>query len=68
MDTKRLLMVARRIESLESEITKLKAEARAIVAGQGGGVGRVKRTMSAAAKRKISEAMRRRWAAIKKKA
>jgi hypothetical protein len=66
MDTKRLLVVAQRIEKLEKRISNLKNEARGIVAGVA--VTAVpKRKMSAAAKKKISEAMKRNWAARRKR-
>lgn len=69
MDTKGLLRVARRIEALEKEIFRLKNQAKQIVASQGAEqLGRKGKKMSAAARKKISEAMRRRWAAVKKKA
>ena len=67
MDTKRLLTVARRIEALEGQLANLKNEARQIVAGQVTSPIRKGRKMSAAARKKISEAMRKRWAAIKKR-
>ena len=65
MDTKKLLGVARRIETLEAQLAALKNEARQIVTGQGGAAPAKKRKMSAEAKKRISEAMRRRWAAVK---
>ncbi|MGB7623470.1 MAG: hypothetical protein WBN92_14050 [Terriglobia bacterium] len=67
MDTKRLLTVAKRIEVLEGQLASLKNEARQIVAGQLASPLRKGKKMSAAARRKISEAMKRRWAVIKKK-
>jgi hypothetical protein len=67
MDTKRLLAVAKKIEALEGQLVGLKNEARKIVAGQVAAPIRKGRKMSAAARRKISEAMKRRWAAIKKR-
>jgi hypothetical protein len=68
MDTKRLLTVAKRIEGLEGQLASLKNEARQIVAGQTASPLRKGKKMSAAARRKISEAMKRRWAVIKKRA
>ena len=68
MNTKRLLTVARRIEALEGQLANLENEARQIVAGQVTTPLRKGRRMSKAARRKISEAMRKRWAAIKKRA
>jgi hypothetical protein len=68
MDTKRLLTVVRRIKGLEAQLANLKSEARKIVAGQAIAPLRKGKKMSAAARRKISEAMKRRWAVVKKKA
>ena len=65
MDTRKLLGVAKRIETLEAQLAALKNEARQIVTGQAITALPKKRKMSAAAKKKISEAMRRRWANVR---
>ncbi|MDD5543457.1 MAG: hypothetical protein PHX83_09810 [Acidobacteriia bacterium] len=66
MNTKRLLAVARRIESLERQLINLKGEAQKLVGGSAGSAGFKTKTMSPAARKKIAEAMRRRWAAVKR--
>jgi hypothetical protein len=68
MDTKSLLAVARRIESMESQLVALKNQARKIVAGQAAAapIKAKRRKMSAAARKRISDAMKKRWAGIKR--
>jgi uncharacterized protein (UPF0335 family) len=66
MNTKRLLAVARKIENLEHQLAALKGEAKRLVGGSAGPAGFKTKKMSAAARKKISDAMRRRWAAVKR--
>lgn len=59
------------LASIDSEIARLK-QARALLAGIGGGKSapaiKPKRKMSAAARKRIADAQRKRWAAVKKAA
>jgi uncharacterized protein YoxC len=66
MNASRLLVVARRIEKLQRQIATLQAEARKLVTSETAEVKLRKKKMSAAARKKISEAMKKKWATRKK--
>jgi uncharacterized protein YoxC len=66
MNASRLLVVARRIEKLQRQIATLQAEARKLVTSETAEVKPRKKKMSAAARKKISEAMKKKWATRKK--
>jgi hypothetical protein len=53
------------LSSIDSEIARL-TQARALLAGISAGPVKPKRTLSAAARKKIAAAQRRRWAAVKR--
>jgi hypothetical protein len=67
MNASRLLVVARRIEKLQREFATLQAEARQLITGETAEVKPRKKKMSAAARKRISGGMKKRWAARKKK-
>ena len=67
MNASRLLLVATRIVKLEREIATLQAEARRLITPETADVKPRKKKMSAAARKRISGGMKKRWAARKKK-
>jgi hypothetical protein len=66
MNASRLLLVATRIVKLEREIATLQAEARRLITPETADVKPRKKKMSAAARKKISEAMKKKWVTRKK--
>jgi hypothetical protein len=69
MRTRELVKIAREIEVLEKRLTALKGEARQILIGSDEAAPPRTRpsTLTAAQRRKISLAMKRRWADLKKR-
>jgi hypothetical protein len=66
MNAPRLLLVATRIVRLEREIATLQAEARKLITGETADA-KPRKKMSAAARKRISEGMKKKWATRKKK-